>query len=106
LRNSIGFIERDSRGKGMAMRLIGARVYGSYKGFHAHFIEEGTADRTPSRKKKTNADGKKYGKNIGPAKPFMKPAYDAGKNLYIQAIQKLVKTYLEEKAKRAGLETK
>jgi len=52
LRNSIGYIERDNRGKGRAFRLIGARVYGPYKGFHAHLIEEGTADRTPSRKKK------------------------------------------------------
>jgi hypothetical protein len=106
LRNSIGFIERDNRGKGRAFRLIGARVYGPFKGFHAHLIEEGTADRTPSRKKKTSASGAKYGKNIGPAKPFMRPAFESGKNLYIQAMNKLVTTHLADKAKRAGLQTK
>lgn len=106
LRNSIGFIERDNRGKGRAFRLIGARVYGPYKGFHAHLIEEGTADRTASRKKKTSASGEKYAKNIGPAKPFMRPAFESGKNLYIQAMNKLVTTHLAEKAKRAGLQTK
>jgi hypothetical protein len=106
LRNSIGFIERDNRGKGRAFRLIGARVYGPYKGFHAHLIEEGTADRTPSRKKKTSASGAKYGKNIGPAKPFMRPAFESGKNLYIQAMNKLVTTHLADKVKRAGLQTK
>lgn len=106
LRNSIGFIERDNRGKGRAFRLIGARVYGPYKGFHAHLIEEGTADRTPMRKKKTTASGEKHGKNIGPARPFMRPAFDAGKNLYIEAMNRLVSKYLEEKAKKAGLQTK
>lgn len=106
LRNSIGFIERDNRGKGRAFRLIGARVYGPYKGFHAHLIEEGTADRTPSRKKKVSANGEKYGKNIGPAKPFMRPAFDAGKTLYISAMERLVSKHLEEKAKRAGFKTK
>lgn len=106
LRNSIGFIERDNRGKGRAFRLIGARVYGPYKGFHAHLIEEGTADRTPMRKKKTTASGEKHDKNIGPAKPFMRPAFESGKNLYIQAMDRLVKKHLEEKAKRAGLQTK
>lgn len=106
LRNSIGFIERDNRGKGRAFRLIGARVYGPYKGFHAHLIEEGTADRTPMRKKKTTASGEKHGKNIGPAKPFMRPAFESGKNLYIEAMKRLVTKHLEEKAKRAGLQTK
>ena len=106
LRNSIGFIERDNRGKGRAFRLIGARVYGPYKGFHAHLIEEGTADRTPSRKKKVSANGEKYGKNIGPAKPFMRPAFEAGKTLYISAMERLVSKHLEEKAKRAGFKTK
>jgi hypothetical protein len=106
LRNSIGFIERDNRGKGRAFRLIGARVYGPYKGFHAHLIEEGTADRTPSRKKKISANGEKYGKNIGPAKPFMRPAFEAGKSLYITAVERLVKKHLEEKAKHAGFKTK
>ena len=106
LRNSIGFIERDNRGKGRAFRLIGARVYGPYKGFHAHLIEEGTADRTPSRKKKVSATGEKYGKNIGPAKPFMRPAFEAGKTLYLSAMERLVSKHLEEKAKRAGFKTK
>jgi len=106
LRNSIGYIERDNRGKGRAFRLIGARVYGPYKGFHAHLIEEGTADRTPSRKKKVSANGEKYGKNIGPAKPFMRPAFEAGKTLYISAMERLVSKHLEEKAKRAGFKTK
>lgn len=106
LRNSIGFIERDNRGKGRAFRLIGARVYGPYKGFHAHLIEEGTADRTPSRKKKVSANGQKYGKNIGPAKPFMRPAFEAGKTLYLSAMERLVSKHLEEKAKRAGFKTK
>jgi len=106
LRNSIGYIERDNRGKGRAFRLIGARVYGPYKGFHAHLIEEGTADRTPSRKKKVSANGEKYGKNIGPAKPFMRPAFEAGKTLYLSAMERLVSKHLEEKAKRAGFKTK
>lgn len=105
LKNSIGFIERDNRGNGKAFRLIGARVYGPYKGYHAHLIEEGTADRTPKRKIKVAKDGTKYKANIGPAKPFMRPAFESGKNLYINAINKLVTTFLEERAKKAGLKT-
>jgi hypothetical protein len=36
----------------------------------------------------------------------MRPAFESGKNLYIQAMNKLVTTHLADKAKRAGLQTK
>jgi hypothetical protein len=106
LRESIGFIERDKSGYGKALRMIGARVYGPYKGHHAHLIEEGTADRSKERKRNVTASGEKYAPNIGPAKPFMKPAFEQGKTIYTQIITKLATDYLADKAKKAGLKTK
>ena len=106
LRNSIGFIHRDNRGKGKAIRLIGARTYGEYKGFHAHLIEEGTAERNAERKKKTTKSGEKYKPNYGPEKPFMRPAFEQGKSIFIQSMQKQVKDYIEAKAKASGFKTK
>lgn len=106
LRESIGFIQRDKSGYGKSMRLIGARVYGPYKGYHAHLIEEGTADRSKERKKSTTATGAKYAPNVGPARPFMRPAFEQGKTIYTQIITKLTTDYIANKAKQAGLKTK
>jgi hypothetical protein len=106
LRNSIGFIHRDNRGNGKAIRLIGARTYGEYKGFHAHLIEEGTAERSKKRKNKTKADGTKYAPNIGPEKPFMRPAFEQGKSIFIQSMEKQIKDYIEGKAKSSGSKPK
>lgn len=106
LRESIGFIQRDKSGYGKPMRLIGARVYGPYKGYHAHLIEEGTADRSKERKKSTTATGAKYAPNVGPARPFMRPAFEQGKTIYTQIITKLTTDYIANKAKQAGLKTK
>lgn len=106
LRESIGYIERDKSGYGKAMRMIGARAYGPYKGFHAHLIEEGTSDRSKERKKTTNAKGEKYKPNVGTARPFMRPAFEAGKVVYTQIITKLTTDYIANKAKNAGLKTK
>lgn len=106
LRESIGFIQRDKSGYGKPMRLIGARIYGPYKGYHAHLIEEGTADRSKERKKSTTATGAKYAPNIGPARPFMRPAFEQGKTIYTQIITKLTTDYIANKAKQAGLKTK
>lgn len=106
LRNSIGFIQRDKSGYGKPIRLIGARVYGPYKGYHAHLIEEGTADRSKERKKNVTASGEKYAPNIGPARPFMRPAFEQGQTIYTQIITKLTTDYIAEKAKRAGMTTK
>lgn len=106
LRNSIGFIQRDKSGYGKPMRLIGARIYGPYKGYHAHLIEEGTADRSKERKKSTKATGEKYAPNVGPAKPFMRPAFEQGKTIYTQILTKLTTDYIANKAKQAGLKTK
>lgn len=104
LRESIGFIERDKSGYGKPMRLIGARIYGPYKGYHAHLIEEGTADRSKERKKSTTATGAKYAPNVGPARPFMRPAFEQGKTIYTQIITKLTTDYIANKAKQAGLQ--
>lgn len=106
LRESIGFIQRDKSGYGKPMRLIGARIYGPYKGYHAHLIEEGTADRSKERKKSTTATGAKYAPNVGPARPFMRPAFEQGKTIYTQIITKLTTDYIANKAKQAGLKTK
>lgn len=106
LRESIGFIQRDKSGYGKAMRLIGARVYGPYKGYHAHLIEEGTADRSKERKKTVTATGEKYAPNIGPARPFMRPAFEQGQSIYTQILTKLTTDYIADKAKKAGLKTK
>ena len=106
LRESIGFIQRDKSGYGKAMRLIGARVYGPYKGYHAHLIEEGTADRSKKRKKTVTATGEKYAPNVGPARPFMRPAFEQGRSIYTQILTKLTTDYIADKAKKAGLKTK
>ena len=106
LRESIGFIQRDKSGYGKAMRLIGARVYGPYKGYHAHLIEEGTADRSKERKKTVTATGEKYAPNVGPARPFMRPAFEQGQSIYTQILTKLTTDYIADKAKKAGLKTK
>ena len=106
LRESIGFIQRDKSGYGKAMRLIGARVYGPYKGYHAHLIEEGTADRSKERKKTVTATGDKYAPNVGPARPFMRPAFEQGQSIYTQILTKLTTDYIADKAKKAGLKTK
>lgn len=106
LRESIGFIQRNKSGYAKAMRLIGARVYGPYKGYHAHLIEEGTADRSKERKKTVTATGEKYAPNIGPARPFMRPAFEQGQSIYTQILTKLTTDYIADKAKKAGLKTK
>jgi hypothetical protein len=106
LRNSIGFIQRDKSGYGKPFRLIGARVYGEFKGYHAHLIEEGTTDRSKERKKNVTANGTKYAPNVGPAKPFMRPAFEQGKTIYTQILTKLTTDYIANKARKAGLKTK
>jgi hypothetical protein len=103
LRESIGFIRRDNSNYGKPFRLIGARVYSGYKGYHAHLIEEGTADRSKERRKNVRANGVKYAPNIGPAKPFMRPAFEQGKGIYTQIITKLTTDYIAEKARKSGI---
>ena len=106
LRNSIGFIERDKSNYGKPLRLIGARVYKGFKGYHAHLIEEGTTDRSKERKVSVKPNGEKYAPNKGPAKPFMRPAFEQGKGVYTQIITKLTTDYIADKARKAGLKTK
>jgi hypothetical protein len=108
LRESIGYIERDNRGSKLAFRMIGARVYGGFKGYHAHLLEEGTSNRNASRKKKrklTNK-GRKLLPNIGPEKPFLQPAFDQGKTAFMASMEAQIKEYIENKAKGAGLQIK
>jgi len=102
LRKSIGFINRASRGKYPSTRLIGARVYGNYKGFHAHLLEFGTAKRDYKSKqtRKTHDTGS------GPAKPFMRPAYDEGKAPFIAGVTMRVEKYIKAMADKAGIQTK
>jgi hypothetical protein len=102
LRNSIGFINRSSRGKYPSTRLIGARVYGGFKGYHAHLLEYGTV----KREYKSKFSGKSHYTGSGPAKPFMRPAYDEGRAPFIEGVTKRVEKYIKEMAIKAGIETK
>lgn len=108
LRESIGFIERDNRGSKLAFRMIGARVYGGYNGYHAHLLEEGTSNRNASRKKKRKVtnDGKKLLPNVMPAHAFMLPAFDQGRKVFIDSMEAQIKNYIEANAKAAGLQIK
>ena len=101
LRNSIGFINRSSRGKYPSTRLIGARVYGGFKGYHAHLLEYGTVKR--EYKSKNN---KSHYTGSSPAKPFMRPAYDEGKQQFIQGVTLRVEKYIKNIATKAGIEIK
>lgn len=102
LRNSIGFINRSSRGKYPSTRLIGARVYGGFKGYHAHLLEFGTANRDYKSKK----SGKSHFTGSGPAKPFMRPAYDEGKQQFIQGVTLRIEKYIKGIATKTGVQTK
>ena len=108
LRESIGYIERDNRGSKLAFRMIGARVYGGYKGYHAHLLEEGTSNRNASKKKKRKVknDGKKLLPNVMPAPAFMQPAFDQGRKPFIASVEAQIKNYIEANAKAAGLQIK
>lgn len=108
LRESIGYIERDNRGSKLAFRMIGARVYGGYKGYHAHLLEDGTSNRNASRKKKrkVTSTGKKLLPNVMPAHPFMQPAFDQGRTAFLASMEAQIKEYIETKAQQAGLQIK
>ena len=50
LEKSMGFVEGRSRGKSVHVSAkVGARRFGSHKGYHGHLFDAGTADRTSSK---------------------------------------------------------
>jgi len=76
-KKSIGGIAGRGQGRG-TQRYIGPRRGGPFKGYAGHLIEYGTA---PRRKKNGQETGSM------PARPFMRPAYDAKKDEAIQIIK-------------------
>ncbi len=82
--------------------LVGARVKGGNKGFHAHFLELGTVKRKKKgkgfkRKKETYT-----GSNLGYVKPqpFLRPAYDAHKQMAAKELEQSIAKYLQKQINR------
>jgi hypothetical protein len=94
LSRSIGFIEKDSRYKYSAVRLIGARVYAGYKGYHAYIYEHGTVER------ETKA-GAKRGKM--PKSDYMAKSFALNKDQFLYNVERDIVKIIEMRARKAGL---
>ena len=106
LRKSLGILVGKMRGKGARLK-VGARRGKNqrYDGFHAHFIEFGTAAHFIKKKGKgvLSVFGKVFGKEIEhpgqTAKPFMRPAADAKQTEIINAIGSELGKLIEDQFK-------
>lgn len=96
LSRSVGFINKNAKYKFSAVRLIGARVYGGYKGYHAYIYEHGTKER------KTRA-GSSKGKM--PASDYMLRAFDAYSSTFIAKTERDIVKIIEQNARKAGMNT-
>jgi hypothetical protein len=96
LARSIAFIDKNPKYRFSAVRLIGARVYGGFKGYHAYIYEHGTAER----KTKTGASKGKM-----PASNYMRRAFDSYSATFIQNTERDIIRIIEDNAKKAGLNT-
>jgi hypothetical protein len=97
LSRSIGFIEKTAKYKFSAVRLIGARVYGGYKGYHAYIYEHGTEER------ETKA-GAKRGKM--PESDYMAKAFATNKDQFLRNVEIDIIKEIERQAKKAGFTVK
>jgi hypothetical protein len=96
LSRSIGFINKNAKYKFSAVRLIGARVYGGYRGYHAYIYEQGTAER----KTKTGASKGKM-----PASNYMRRAFDSHSPAFIANTEREIVKIIETNARKAGMNT-
>jgi hypothetical protein len=96
LSRSIGFIDKNPRFRFAAVRLIGARVYGGYKGYHAYIYEHGTQQR--------NYEGANRGQM--PAHNQMSRAFNSYKDTFLANTEKDLIRIVAEKAQRAGFTVK
>ena len=96
LSRSIGFIDKNPRFRFAAVRLIGARVYGGYKGYHAYIYEHGTQKREYN------------GANRGemPAHNQMSRAFNSYKDTFIANTERDLVRIIADKAHKAGFTVK
>lgn len=96
LSRSVGFINKNAKYKFSAVRLIGARVYGGFRGYHAYIYEHGTAER----KTKTGASKGKM-----PASNYMLRAFDSYGSTFTQNTEREIVKIIENNAKKSGFNT-
>jgi len=96
LSRSIGFIDKNPRFRFAAVRLIGARVYGGYKGYHAYIYEHGTQQRS--------YEGANRGKM--PAHHQMSRAFNSYKDTFIANTERDLVRIVADKAQKAGFTVK
>jgi len=96
LSRSIGFIEKNTRYRFAAVRLIGARVYGGFKGYHAYIYEHGTQQRT--------YNGASRGKM--PANNQMSRAFNSYKDTFTSNTEREIVKIIAENARKAGFDVK
>jgi len=84
LKKSIGVIKGIRGTKGKPFILVGARVYGNFKGFHAHLVEVG----------KENFDVDWTGRR------FIEAAFNANKTQALSKVRDLMLKNLEKKLKK------
>lgn len=97
LSRSVGFIDKNPKYRFSAVRLIGARVYGGYKGYHAYIYEHGTKER----KTKTGASKGKM-----PASNYMLRAFDNYQNSFIANTDRDIVRIIEQNARKSGFDVK
>jgi HK97 gp10 family phage protein len=97
LAKSIGSIPGRGKARGQQIS-VGPRRGGRYKGYHAHLVEYGTAMRKLDKPRLVTLNGKTVTiTHTGsmPARPFMRPAYDAKIGAVQEEIKKEFRSILD-----------